>query len=280
MPSKSSFVLGALVLVVAASGGQPALAQRRGGRGNSAQQMQMMRQQQITMAQQQLAQGQAALSEAETAIGKYKEAIATATGDIEGAKKTIDEAKSTTADSRKSLKSIESDILAAQKENSDYARANSAFQKTQDEVKAAKEAALASQGYLTQKAALQNEDNHAVKLAKFERQTLSDNQNYQQALDQAKTAKVNLDHIKNDLFKANSDWVNATAAAHEASAEESKARLTANKGAVKKTPAMRNLRDAEEAAEDARQQIAQATAILQQYNALPKQQMGRGKKKQ
>lgn len=278
MHAKSWLVVGALSVLVVASGWQPAWGQRRGGRGNSAQQMQMIRQQQIAAAQQQLAQGKQALNEAEAAIGKYKDEIATATGDIEGAKKTIDEAKSTTVESRKSLKSIEADILAAQKEDSDYGRANAALTKAQDEVKAAKEAALGGEGYLAQRAAILQEENHAVKLAKYERQTLTDNLDYQRALDRAKSAKAALDRVKTDLFKANADWASATAAAREASAEESKARLTANKGAVKKTPAMRNLKEAEEAAQEARQQIAQATSVLQQFNALPKQPQQRKKK--
>jgi hypothetical protein len=274
MRSNTSIKVGACALFIAiALFHSTAEAQQRRGM-NGAQQQQMLRQQQITMAQQLLAQGQMALAAADADIAKYQGEISEATGNIEGAKKTMDEAKTSTSESRKSLKTIEADILAAQEPTSEYGRASAAFLKAQDEMKTAKESAVGNDAFAAQKAAVLK-DGGPVKAASFERETLANNPAYQQALDKAKAAKITADHIKNDLFKANADWSAATAAAREAAAEEAKAKSQATKGAVKKAPATKNLHEAEASAETARAMIAQATAVLQQFNAMPKQAAGK-----
>jgi chromosome segregation ATPase len=223
----------------------------------------------IAQAQQQLAMGQQMLAAAEMAVSEAQSTVSAATDRIEGARKSISDAKSGAAESSKSQKSIEAEILAGQSDNSEYAQASLALLSAQEELKAAQERALGSDEYLAAKAALMKEDNHAGKISKLQHDTLASDDAYSAALDKAKSARLVLNRVKSDLFKANSEWAAAVAANKEAAAEEAKANSEANRGAFKKMPAVRNLREARAAADEAREIVAQAQMTLRMLGAQP-----------
>ena len=145
-----------------------------------------------------------------------------------------------------------------------------AFHEAQDDLKTAKEQVVSSDEYISQRTAILKEESHAAKLAKFEHDSLMDDPAYQRAHDKQKAAKLVYDRVRSELFKANADWVAATSASKEASEEENKASSEATRGAMKKMPAMRNLREAKAVADDARASIAEAEMVLRSLNATPR----------
>jgi chromosome segregation ATPase len=265
MGGKSLGIVSVLALLLVTVGSvESAAARGRGGNG-AAQKRAMM----IAAAQQQLAMGQQMLSAAETAASEAQSEVSAATDRIEGARKSISDAKSGASESTKSQKSIEAEILAAQSDKSEYAQASLALLGAQEELKSAQERVLSDEKYLANKAGLLKEENHAGKVAKLQRDTLAADTAYSEALDKAKAARLVLNRVKSDLFKANSDWVAAASASKEAAAEESKANIEASKGAFKKMPAVRNLREARAAVEDARAVVADAQMKLRMLGAQP-----------
>lgn len=245
-----------------------ALAQRRGGRGGAAAAA-ARRQQMISQLQMQLTQLQQVLASAEMTISDAQSQVSTANDRIEGARKSISDAKSGALESSKSQKSIEAEILSAQSEDSEYAKANLAFLEAQEDLKVAQDRVLASDAYQAEKAAVLKAPDHAAKLSKLQHDALADDPGYMAARDKLKAARVVVNHVKMDLFKANSDWVAATAAAKDAQSEETKANSEATRGAMKKLPAMRNLREAQAVADEARENIAAIQYQLKLLGAQP-----------
>lgn len=241
---------------------------RRGG--NSAAAARAQRQAMINNLQMQLTQAQQALSAAQSAIADAEGQVSAANERIQGARQSLTDAKSGALESSKSQKSLEAEILAAQSESSDYAKANIAFLEAQEEVKAAQERVYSSESYQAQKTAILKEPNHAAKLAKLQHDALADDIGYATAHEKLKAAKALVSHVKLDLFKANSDWVAASAAGKDAQSEETKANSEATRGAFKKLPAMRNLREAQAQADEARETIATIQYQLKLLGAQPK----------
>ncbi len=262
MRGKSRGIVCVLALLMMVGGIESAFAR---GRSNGAAQRKAM----ITMAQQQLTMAEQALSAAQMEASEAQSQVSAASDRIEGARKSISDAKSGAMESTKSQKSVESEILAGQSENSDYAKASLALLAAQEELKSAKERALSSEEYLAKKSALLKEGNHAAKASKLQHDTLTADDDYSAALDKTKAAGVTLNHIKSDLFKANSDWVAAVSASKEAAVEEAKASNEANRGAFKKMPAVRNLRAANASVEDARLLVQEAQMKLQMLGGQP-----------
>lgn len=181
-------------------------------------------------------------------------------------------------ESARSQRSIEAEILAGQAEDSEYAKANLANHEAQDELKTAQEEALTNEEFQTKRAALLKEEDHGLKIAQLQRETLGNDLAYQKALDKSKAAKLTLQHIKSGLFKENTEWVDAAHAAKERAADETKANNEATRGAFHRMPAVRNLREANAAADKARAVIAQAENVLRSLNApIPPQPGQTGK---
>jgi len=265
MHGKYRVILGMLALCGVVGSIQPVFARGRGGGQSAAQKRAMM----IQAAQQQLVMGTQMLAAAESAASEAQSEVSAATDRIEGARKSITDAKSGAQESTKSQKSIEAEILAAQSDGSEYAKASLAFFAAQEDLKSAKERVLSADTYLAEKAKLLKEENHAAKLSKLQRDALNDDDQYVPALDKSKSTSLVLNRIKNDLFKANSDWVAAAAANKEAAAEEAKANVEASKGAFKKMPAVRSLREARAAADEARAVVVDAQMKLRMLGAQP-----------
>ena len=253
------------------------VAARNYGRGGGMSQAQM-RQQRINAATQQLAMGRSMLAQAEAVVNDAQSQVSASNERIEGARRTISESRSGVIESNKSLKTIEADILAAQDENSEYAKASLAFHEAQDQLHEAQERILGSDEYLAKKkelAAATDDPEHATKLASLKHDALNGDPEFQKANDKFKSAKLVYTRVKTDLFKANNDWVAANQSSREASQEEAKASSEATRGAFKKLPAMRTLRKAQEVAAEARVTIAQAEWMLKSLNApIPKPQSG------
>lgn len=267
MRSRNWRLVTVLALAGLLAGTEVALAR---GRGNSAAAARAQRQAMINNLQMQLAQAQQALSAAQMAISDAEGQVNSANDRIQGARQSIADAKSGALESTKSQKSIEAEILAAQEDGSDYAKANLAFLEAQEEVKAAQERIYSSESYLTQKTIILKEPSHAAKLAKLQHDALADDIGYTTAFEKLKAAKAVINHVKMDLFKANAEWVAATAASKDAQTEETKANSEATRGAFKKLPAMRNLREAQAAADEAREAVATIQYQLKLLGAQPK----------
>jgi hypothetical protein len=226
----------------------------RGGSGNS--------QQMMAAAMQSLAMNQQILTQAEAVISEATAQLSTAQDQLEGARKSIDDAKTSALDSTKSQKTIEAEILTAQGDDSEYSKANLAFLEAQQLVKDEKEGVLTGEDYLKQKSALQKGSASAVKVAQLQKEALEEDDDYQRANDKFKAATLTYNRIKGELFKANPEWVAASQAAREAHSEGSKASGEATRGAMKSMPAKRRLREATEAAAQAKMNIAQAQMVL------------------
>jgi hypothetical protein len=255
----------ALTALVVFSGVNSASAQRRRGGNGAAQQKARM----VAAAQQQLAMARQVLAQAEMEANDAQSVINPAQERIEGARKSISDAKSGALESSKTQKSIEAEILGAQSETSDYAKANIAFLEAQDEVKTTTEDALSNDEYLAKKAAISKEDGYAANMTKLRAETLQNDMAYQKAFDKLKASRVVLNRIKMDLFKGSTEWEAAVAANKEHAADETKANQEATKGAFKKMPAVRKLREANAVADEARASIAQAEMMLKSLGAKP-----------
>jgi len=138
-----------------------------------------------------------------------------------------------------------------------------------------KERVLSSDAYLKKKAELAKESDSGPKIAKMRDTFLEQDDEYMSAMDKHKAAAIVFKRVKENLFKSNADWVAASKAAHDAHSDEIKANSEASRGAMKKMPAMRNLREAQEVADEARANIAAAETVLKSLNApIPKPGMG------
>jgi chromosome segregation ATPase len=263
--------LGLLIATATILGGTPA-AQAR-GRGLSAAQI---RQRMIQQATGQLNTYRQALAAAETEVNSASGDVSAAQGRVEDARKAIQDARASGVESAKSLKTIEAEILAAQTDGSEFSKASLALHEAQDAEKEARERVLDAASYKEKKAALMKvEDERAAKLAKLKSDTLAEDMDYQDTADKLKAAQTKFVRVKTALFKASAEWVSASKASREADGAESKAHDDATRGAMRNMPAKARLREAQEAAAEARAGIAQAEAILRNLNApIPKPPAG------
>jgi hypothetical protein len=220
----------------------------------------------IMQAMQSLTWNREVLANAQVVINESSSTVSSETDRIEGARKAMTDARSTAHESTKSQRAIEADILAAQSEDSEYAKANLAFNETQQTVNVERDRVLNSVAYLKQKSLLAKDPESAVKGAKMRQEALGEDIDYQVANDKFKAAALAYSRIKTELFKASPDWAAASQAARDAHGEEGKANSEATRGALKKMPAARNLREANEIAAEAQMNINQALLILRSLN--------------
>ncbi len=202
------------------------------------------------------------LAEATVVINENSTAVATSNERIEGARKSIGDARAALHDSAKSQRTIEAEILTAQGDDSPCSKAHIEFNESQQALNEERDRVLSSEEYLKKKADLAKEDGSAAKIAKLRHDSLEDDDHYQAASDRFKAATLVYNRIKSELFKANPEWVKASQESRDARVEENKNTAEATRGAMKRMPAARNLREATEIAAEARMNIAQAESVL------------------
>jgi septal ring factor EnvC (AmiA/AmiB activator) len=261
----SAFVFVLALLLCA----DPVLAQRRGKSSRTAKANAARKQQEIAQLQKQL-DGSRKLLESVTSRGAMTQAqLAAARQSALSAREALQEAVQQENEINKKLRGIEDDILDAQSDDSEYAKAL-------DDIHLAQRAMDTELHRILKRTLPADDEDEATRLSELAHLTIEEREKL--AADSRYTAKQHALHlamdqlraVKTKLFQASDEWKKAHEERHRINQEEAQQELSVQGAANNSSASRKELQTTAEIAASARASIAQAEARLKALGAKPK----------
>lgn len=270
MTSASRFRCLLLILPLLALTVSSADAQRRGRSNRGAAMAKAMREQTIKAAQAQYAQAESLLSIAMSNGSGAEGRLSAVIAEMQHSANEFRQARSQEIDLKKELAEIEADILKEQKSESDYVRFQTELQDKKGQLARLESKLLGTTEFAAKKATLLKSTEGPAAVAAYRKETLDHDSEYTTLKLRVEELNVTLGKLKRELFTNDSEWKET----HDAMVEAHKDVDEANGEVYKKAPdrmdPLRDIKSAKQAAAAARTVMAQAEAVLKQYNAPTK----------
>lgn len=228
------------------------------------------REQTIKAAQAQYAHAESLLSIAMSNGSGAEGRLSAVIAEMQHAANELRQARSQEIDLKKELMEIETDILKEQKSDSEYVRLQTELHDKRGQLARLEGQLLGAAEYSAKKATLLKSPEGPAEVAALRKETLDESLEYTMLHLRVEELTATLGKIKRELFTNDSEWKET----HDAMVEAHKDSDEANGEVYKKAPdrmdPLRDIKSAKQAAAAARTVMAQAEAVLKQYNAPTK----------
>jgi chromosome segregation ATPase len=285
MKTRVSKVLAAVFLAMflwLAFGGQPAQAQKRGGKGkgnNGNQEAQAA----VKQLQSQLAVANQRLIAATAEVNQLQAKVSAAQGSIDAAAGDVKNSKSDADVNSQRVREIEAQLEQAQPKDSPLAQTRADYLAAKEALEDASEEVFESEDYRAKHEAAMKGVDRATTVPKLKSEALRSDQAYQRAKIVYDATRQIYEQERSAVFAKSNEWVEATKASREARGEQTKAEQKVQNGALHKMSANSKLRDATKAALAAQAQVQKLNSALASLQGAAKNNGGakntKGKRK-